>query len=69
MLGDATNKQLRVLLLISITLSLVVIGVLVYSKKTIQLQSDSEGRIFTGDMRVHITKPEFSKKKLEIPKS
>lgn len=68
-MGDATNKQLRTLIIISMLLSIVTLGVLLYSKKTIQLKSDSEGRLMTGDLKIHLKKPDVSIITGEKPKS
>lgn len=69
-MGDATNKQLRVLAIVSICLSLASLAVLLYAKKTVQMKADSTGTIFTGDIKTHIRpkKPVVEEVK-EEPKS
>lgn len=53
-MGDATNKQLRTLMMISIALSVTVLAIVVWGKKTIQLTADSTGTIQTGEMKQHL---------------
>ncbi len=54
MFGDATNKQLRTLQLISIMISVLAIGIALFAHQTVQVQADSTGKIFTGTIRTHL---------------
>lgn len=53
-MGDPTNRQLRMLALVSIALSITCVAIVLYAKKTVLLKSDSTGKIFTGDIKTHL---------------
>ncbi|MCC6601477.1 MAG: hypothetical protein IT223_12515 [Crocinitomicaceae bacterium] len=53
-MGDATNKLLHTLIIISLCFSIAVLGIVIFGKKTIQLTTDSSGTIHTGEMKQHL---------------
>lgn len=53
-MGDATNKQLRTLVMLSLAIGIVTLAIVIWGKKTIQLTTDSTGTIQTGEMKQHL---------------
>lgn len=48
-----TNNTLKALLIVSIVVGVVVLGVMFFTKETIQLTASEDGKVFTGETKRH----------------